>query len=459
MKHDHHSTNPSHHDPASFRDPSGFVFTKDGVLYRQVNEQYARSYDLLMRSGLYDELVRKEYLVPHEEVPATHGAYKLLKPERIPFISYPYEWCFSELRDAALLTLKVQKLALKFGMTLKDASAYNIQFRRGKPVLIDTLSFEPYAEGAPWVAYRQFCGHFLAPLALMSFRDIRLSQLLRIHLDGIPLDLASRLLPWKSWFNAGAFFHIHMHARSARAYAARSAQPTRASVDRGALEKLVHHLRTSVASLRWEPGRTLAGHGGASDPGPDVQEVRHAVERWIAAAKPKTIWDIGMDGDPSVEAGGDWDVPTVAFHRDAAAAERAYLATRETGGKDLLPLVLDITNPSPALGWANKERAVLTARGPADLVVALDAIHHLAIGNNVPLAMIAELFAAFGARLIIEFVPKDDPAVEQLLRSRADIFDRYSDEEFQKAFAAQFTIHESQPISGTKRTLYFMERR
>ncbi len=171
---------------SSFRDPSGFLYWKNGELYRQINTVYSEHYEHLMVSGLYDRLAQDKLLIPHEEIErGNNSAYRILKPETVPFISYPYEWCFSELKDAALATLKIQRIALEYGMSLKDASAYNIQFHNGKPVLIDTLSFEKYREGEPWVAYRQFCQHFLAPLALMSFKDIRLNQLLKIYIDGI----------------------------------------------------------------------------------------------------------------------------------------------------------------------------------------------------------------------------------------------------------------------------------
>ncbi|HEY9078351.1 MAG TPA: hypothetical protein VIO61_17580 [Anaerolineaceae bacterium] len=187
MKNDRH--------PASFRDPSGFLFERNGNLYRQINHVYQQNYDHLIQSGLYDLLVQQGHLVAHQEVDIQPEIpelyYKVIQPERLPFISYPYEWSFSQYKDAALQVLKIQQVALKRGMSLKDASAYNMQFNQGRPVLIDTLSFEKYQEGQPWVAYRQFCQHFLAPLALMALKDIRLSQLMRVYIDGIPLDLAA----------------------------------------------------------------------------------------------------------------------------------------------------------------------------------------------------------------------------------------------------------------------------
>ena len=178
---------------SSFRDPSGFLFYRDGELYRQINASYKEDYDRFVRSGLYEKLVSGKLLVTHEEINISaekpETVYKIIKPEKIPFISYPFEWSFSQLKEAALLTLEIEKIALNYGMTLKDANAYNIQFLRGRPIFIDTLSFEKYEEGKPWIAYHQFCKHFLSPISLMKYTDIRLGQLNRIFIDGIPLDL------------------------------------------------------------------------------------------------------------------------------------------------------------------------------------------------------------------------------------------------------------------------------
>lgn len=240
---------------ASFRDPSGFVFLRDGVVYRQINRAYQNNYDRLISSGLYEKLVQDGLLVPHTEVSlqyaVTEDAYKVMKPEPVPFISYPYEWCFSQIKHAALLTLGIQTRALDFGMSLKDCSAYNVQFRDGKPVFIDTLSFERYRKGQPWVAYRQFCQHFLAPLALMSYVDVRLHQLFRVHLDGIPLDLASLLLPARTWVNFGLLSHIHLHAKAQKRFADEPIPSEGRSVGRMAFLGLVDNLKSAIEKLRW----------------------------------------------------------------------------------------------------------------------------------------------------------------------------------------------------------------
>jgi len=205
---------------SSFRDPSGFVFTRAGVLYRQVNRAFADEFEAVTGSGLYDELARQGLMIPHQVVPldlaATPEAVAVLQPEPIRFVSYPYEWCFGQLRDAALLTLEIQERALVRGITLRDASAYNVQFHDGRPIFIDTLSFEPRKEGAPWAGYRQFCEHFVVPLALMSRVDIQLGSLLRGYLEGVPLELGARLMGGRAWRSLGLLFHVRLHAAAQR---------------------------------------------------------------------------------------------------------------------------------------------------------------------------------------------------------------------------------------------------
>lgn len=238
---------------SSYRDPSGFVFQHRDNLYRQINQRYRKDYRQLMDSGLYDSLVDSKLLVAHREVdlnlaPA-QSAYRVVQPELIPFISYPYEWCFAQLQQAALLTLEIQERALEANMSLKDASAYNIQFVGSNPVLIDTLSFESYQEGEPWVAYRQFCEHFVAPLALMAYRDVRTSQLLRAYIDGIPLDLAQQLLGVRTWRSMRLLLHINLHAKSQSRFANQK-KTNRAQFKKRSFLGLLDSLKSTVSKLK-----------------------------------------------------------------------------------------------------------------------------------------------------------------------------------------------------------------
>jgi len=450
---------------ASFRDPSGFLFTHNGGLYRQINHSYAAEYDRLMGSGLYERLVKAGLLIPHREVDISPAepdlAYKVIQPESVRFISYPYEWSFDQLKDAALTTLTLQRRALKAGMSLKDASAYNIQFVNGKPTLIDSLSFETYQEGLPWVAYRQFCQHFLAPLALMARRDIRLGQLLRIYIDGIPLDLASRLLPWSTRFNLGVFTHIHAHAAVQARFAERPIERSKmqAGMSRQAMFGLLDSLEATVRGLKWKLDKTEWGHyyEMTNYSNAAFEHKKRLVAEWTERLQPKLVWDLGANTGVFSRQVRGAEAYVVAFDIDPLAVAQNYLQVKEAGEKNILPLILDLTNPSPALGWDNRERDSLAQRGPADLVLALALVHHLAISNNVPLPQIADFFAGIGRWLAIEFIPKSDSQVQKLLRSREDIFSHYTREDFEQSFGRRFKIHSGVQICESERTLYLME--
>jgi len=449
--------------PSSFRDPAGRVFRRDGVLYRSILGPGRPHYDTLMSSGLYKELVAANLLVPHDEVSlggdAPEDRVTIIRPEEIPFISYPYEWSFSQLQDAALATMEIQKRGLHSGMTLADASAYNIQFLRGRPVLVDTLSLRRAVKGEPWTAYRQYCQHFLAPLALMSLRDVRLGQLLRIHLDGIPLDLAAALLPLRSRGRPSLLLHVHLHARSQKRYEGRDAPMARRKIGRQALLGLVDSLESGTRKLRWRAaGTEWADYYGDTNYSPEgMADKLKAVEEFVAAVRPRTVWDLGGNVGTFSRIAAKAGAMTVTFDIDPACVERNYLATRAGREAGILPLLMDLTNPSPASGWENRERMSLLERGPADAVLALALIHHLAIGNNVPLEMAARFFARAGRHLLVEFVPKSDSQVRRLLVTREDIFNDYTQAEFERVFGAVFNLRRRIPLSGSDRVLYHME--
>jgi hypothetical protein len=458
------STRNSEVVPSSFRDPSGFVFRRDGLIYRQVNAVYKEDYDRLMDSGLHKGLVEEGLIIPHEEVAlqdaASLTAYKVIRPEQIGFVSYPYEWSFSQFKDAALTTLNIQKKALEFGMSLKDCSAYNIQFIKGKPVFIDTLSFEMYKEGSPWVAYRQFCQHFLAPLALMSYRDVRLGQLSRVHLDGVPLDLASPLLPFRTRFSFSLLSNIHLHARSQTHYADKRVSTRRPKLSRLGFIGIINSLESGVKGLKWNPGGTEWGdyYQDTNYSTEAFQHKKQIVADFVEAIHPGSVWDLGANTGVFSRIAADKGIQTISFDIDPAAVEKNYLECRRRNEKNLLPLLSDLTNPSPGIGWQNRERMSLAERGPADAVLALALVHHLAISNNTPFAKIAEFFASICHSLIVEFVPKSDSQVQRLLATREDIFVDYTQQAFEGDFAKRFVVERSQPITGSERSLYLMRR-
>jgi hypothetical protein len=448
----------------SFRDPSGFVYTRDGILYRQINRSFREPFEAFLSSGLCDELARAGLLVSHEkvglELSATEEAHAVIRPEIVDFISYPYEWCFGQLQDAANLTLDIQQRALAKGFTLRDSSAYNIQFHRGRPVLIDTLSLEPWEEGRAWGAYKQFCEQFLIPLTLMSQRDVRCGSLLRNYLDGIPLDLGSRLLPRRSWASPRSLIHIHLHAWAQGRYAdsAVTSAAKGKTMSRKALLTLVESLRVAVGGLSWRASGTewadytLDNNYSVAA----AQAKRSRVVDHIRKTGAKTVWDLGANTGEYSRAAHEVAPLVISFDLDPAAVERNYRRVRLDDESGILPLIQDLTNPSPSQGWAGRERLSLAERGPADAVLALALIHHLAIGHNLPLERMAAYLSRLGRVLVIEFVPKTDAQARRLLLSRPDIFPSYTKEGFERAFARYFSIDAIDQVGDSERWLYRM---
>ena len=365
-----------------------------------------------------------------------------------------------KLRAAALLTLQLQRTALAAGFSLKDASAYNIQFREGRPVLIDTLSFERYVEGTPWVAYGQFCRHFLAPLALMSSRDVTLGQLLRVYMDGIPLDIAGKLLPARTLLVPSLLFHIHLHAKTRARPVDGAGQAPAGRMSALSFKALIDSLESGVRRLTWQPrGRIWTDYYKDIHYADEAFEHKKAlVADFLGRINPRTLWDLGANTGLFSRMASDKGIFTVSLDGDPTVVEINYLECLQKGEKNLLPLVGDLANPSPSIGWQNRERASLLQRSRKDTVLALALIHHLAIGNNVPLDSLAEFFSGIGVNLIIEFVPKDDPKVRQLLSTRTDIFRNYDREHFEKEFGRHFRIVHSCSIKGSGRILYLMTR-
>ncbi len=393
------------------------------------------------------------------------AAHAVIRPSPIDFVSYPYEWSFGMLRDAALLTLRAQTIATESGFALRDATAYNVQFQRGRPILIDTLSFERAKAGEPWIAYRQFCEHFVAPLALMAHRDVRLGLMLRDHIDGIPLDLAATLLPGRTRLNLGLGAHVHAHARAQRRFAGDAPEAAssarKATVSPLRQRALIDSLERTIKSLDWEPAGTewadYADNTSYDDAATSAKE--QLVRAYLEAAGGDVVWDLGANTGRYSRIPTELGRRVIAWDVDPAATERHYRAIRRDGTESTLPLLLDLANPSPGLGWAGQERQSVAQRSNADVLLALALVHHLAIGRNVPLGSISAYFASLAPHLVVEFVPKEDAMVQRLLATRKDVFAEYTMEGFETAFARDWDVAESALIEGTSRVLLRLIRR
>jgi hypothetical protein len=459
---------------ASFRDPSGYVFRHRGAVYRAVHPSYGPRFRHACQSGLFDKAVASGLLIPFEECGCSvrelgvdeGTCLSVLKPRRLETIAFPYEWCFSQMQDAAVVTLEAHVLALEHGMVLKDATAFNVQFVDGRPALIDHLSFDDLKQHRAWPAYGQFCRHFLAPLLLMSYVDLSLGRLLQLHIDGIPLHLAASLLPWRSRLNISMQIHIHAHARMERKYAdTRQDGPQKERASRtevspaghraiaGSLLSLVKKLKPKSQVTEW------GDYYAQTNYAPDAFEAKKGIVReLVAQTRPRSVWDVGGNNGEFSRAIGDLADSIVCMDVDPVAVDQNYRLCKQQGIANILPLVVDLTNPTPGLGFANRERPALFERAQPDLILALALIHHLCIGSNLPFSYVARLFARLAPMLVIEFVPKSDSQVQRLLAGRKDIFPDYDEEAFAAEFSTCLTILAKRPIPGTQRTLYLMGR-
>ena len=450
----------------SFRDPSGHVFYKGNDIFRSVNNSYKDNYDLLINTGLFQNLIEKKYIVKHEETDFDkHNEdkiYQIIKPELIPFISYPYEWSFSQLKDAAILTLNIQLVALEHSMILKDASAYNIQFKDDKPIFIDTLSFEKYEDGKPWQAYQQFCQHFLSPLCLMSYTDIRLSQLLKLYIDGIPLDLTSKLLPFKSFFSFGILSHLHLHAYFQNYYSNKKKDTNNIKqVNKKDIINICENLKNLIINLKWSPKGTEWFNYYTDNNNYEDETMTFKKEFVLNNTKkisPNLVWDLGSNTGKFSRISSELGFRTISFDIDPACVELNYLQMKRKSEKNLLPLQLDLTNPSPSIGWANNERSEIYKRNRPDLLLSLALIHHLVITYNIPMSKISELFSNLSANLIIEFVPKSDTQVKKLLTTKKNKFEEYNQENFERIFKKNFEILSVKKVLKSERVIYYMRR-
>ena len=441
------------------------MFRRDGTLYRSVSDVGMAKLDALHGSGLYDRLAGQGFLVEHESVDRglalePHSAAMVIKPRELPFVSYPYEWCFGQLKDAALLTLEIQSQALDHGLTLSDASAFNVQFDGCRPVFIDTLSFEEYKPGLPWSAYRQFCQHFLAPLALVSRVDVRLATLTKNFIDGLPLDLAANILGRKGWFSPGLAAHVHLHSRSQERFRdSGGTAPKLPKVSLQGLRGIVDSLRRLVNSLQWKRGPSEwidyyeANNNYA---GVGLDEKERIVAEMSEAIGPRIVWDLGANTGRFSRITASQGAFTIAWDMDASCVEAHYCRVKDTSEIRLLPLVNDLTNPSPSLGWAHAERDSLGVRANAQLSLALGLLHHLAIGNNVPLPQVMRWLRSLSPNVIVEWIPKEDSQVQRLLATRSDIFPEYDLEGFERALRPYFDVAVQRAIPGTKRQLFLL---
>ncbi len=459
-------------DPGSFRDVAGTVFRSDGRVFRTVSESAAEDFELLRSSGLLDTLVADGKITAAEPVDAgvlgaaADGARFVLQHPRLPFISYPYEWSFAALKDAALHHLDVHLTALDRGLTMSDASVYNVQFQGARPIFIDTLSFRRYQSGEFWDGHRQFCQQFLNPLLLRALVGIPHNAWYRGSLEGIAAADLKRLIPLRRRLSWKLFIHVILHAMLESASDGRTPlkrqDVERRQLPAAAFRKLLLGLQDWIGRLRpadrsataWRDYESFKLYADA-----ETAAKKAFVARFMGAVRPAMAWDIGCNGGEfaltALQAGAGY---VVGWDTDQNVLDMAFARARESGAA-FTPLFGDIANPAPAQGWAQAERPGWLERADVDAVLALAVVHHLAIGRNAPLPAIVDFLVRLAPAGIVEFADKSDTQVQCMLSLRRDVFPDYGLPAFLEALQARARVVETESLQPSGRTLVWFDAR
>jgi SAM-dependent methyltransferase len=457
-------------EAGSFRDPESRVFYAEGAVLRALSAEGLADFEALAGSQLFERAQADGRLVATERMddadglaaPLVKDRAAVLRHERIPFVSYPYEWPFSMLRDAALLQLDLTLEALAEDLTLKDSSPYNVQFRGAQPVFVDVGSFERLRSGETWIGYRQFCMLFLYPLLLQAAKGVAYQPWLRGSIDGIPPGEMRHLASARDRFRRGFFTHVFLHARLERRYADRAGEVRselkRAGVRKEVVVANVRKMRKLVERLSWNPpeGVWVAYGERNSYTDDDTRRKEEFVREVVASERFGVAWDIGANTGRYSRIAAEGAEYVVAFDSDPGPVELFYRTLREEAANRILPLTMNVADPSPGLGWRGLERKPMAERGSPDLVLALAVLHHVAISANVPVREFVDWLAALGGSLVIEFPTRDDPMVKKLLAAKREgLHPDYELGYFERCLAAAFDVERREELGSGTRVLYF----
>ena len=470
-------------DGGSFRDRANRVYRMDSEIVRGLDTEALANWKAVQEQPFFRKLMDDGRIVASSDrsvdqrlLPSDHKWAGYVQHERVPFLSYPYEWSFNMLKDAALLHLDILEEAIPSGWTLKDASAYNVQFFGARPAFIDVVSFAPYTAGDPWIGYRQFCMMFLYPLMLNAYRGIDYRPLLRSSLEGIDPDTANQMLSGATRFRKGVLGHVYLHAKMQARHKNRDLDEARRlteDVDQRPSERkagrhseamvmgVLQGLRRTIEKLRSPDDRTTWGNYETDHSYAEASFAAKTafVQEVVEERRRRLVWDLGCNtGTFSRIAASNSDY-VVAIDGDVQAVDRLYQRERAAASTAILPLVMNIANLSPAQGWRGAERKALEERGRPDLVLCLALIHHIVISANIPLAEFLEWLRSLGGEVVIESVGRNDDMTRMLLRNRIDQYAELDDENFERTVGEKFEIARTQPLKGGTRCLYHLRPR
>ncbi|MEQ8860768.1 MAG: hypothetical protein RIC56_19155 [Pseudomonadales bacterium] len=457
------------------------MYEHDGEILRGLNAAALSNWRSVCETPFFSDLLAEGKVVSTEEYTGEKDDHRTwagyLRHERIPFVSYAYEWSFGMLKDAALLHLEILERSIPDGWTLKDASSYNVQWVGSRPVFIDVPSFEPYTEGQPWVGYRQFCMMFLYPLMLSAHKGVNYLPLLRGSIDGIEPRIASNILSGTTRFRKGVLGHVYLHAKMESRFSSRDLDEAKsltedADASGPAIQKLGRHslamvlgtiegLRRTIARLQVPESRTTWGNYDSehsyAEASFDIK--KQFVEKHVQKRHRHVVWDLGCNTGTFSKLCAENSDYVVSVDGDEKAIERLYQDQKKQQGSKLLPLVMNLADSSPNQGWNGRERRAFVDRGQPELILCLALIHHIVISSNIPLDEFVGWLRDRNSEVIIELVGLRDAMTKMLLRNRVNQYEELTEANFEKVVSSCFDISDSQPLKGGHRKLYFLTPR
>ena len=460
-------TEPAGAEASSYRDRNGAVFYRDGEVFRAISAKALADWERLSASAFFRRFVDAGSIVATEQAeaapPAAAGAdwAAVLRHARVPFISYPYEWAFGMLKEAALLHLDLMQAALVEGMILKDSSAYNIQWNGCEPVFIDIPSFEGLTPGEPWVGYRQFCELFLYPLMLQSYKGVDFRHWLRGSLDGITAGTLRSLFSTRDLARPGVLMHVVAQDALQRRYADAKGSARKslgeAGFDKSLIARNVAGLRKIVERMQPAGKKTVWADYAHTHSYDEAEfQAKVAFVRDAAARRRwNLVWDLGSNTGTFSRIAAEHADYVVSMDGDRMVIEHLFETQKgRPDARKILPLVVNLADPSPNQGWLGVERRALPDRGRPQLTLCLALIHHVVIGANIPMRDFIGWLAGLGASLVIEFVGREDEMVEKLLANKDDQYGDYRADVFEALLAERFEVAAKQPLKGGKRAIY-----
>ena len=461
-------------EPGSFRDRNGRVYYFENEIIRGLSQNALENWQELAKASFFRQFTENGSIVQTQltQPDATYvNSLTLAKPwaaylqhEKIPFITYPYEWCFSMLKDAAILQLELLLAALQEDMILKDSSSYNFQWRGNKPVFIDIPSFEKLQPNEPWVGYRQFCQLFLYPLMLQAYKNVPFQPWLRGAIDGIKPDELCNVMSKFDLLRPGVLLHVYLQKKLQQRHESTTKNIKSELRDAGfskelivnngkKLLKLVNNLSWKKIKSEWSDYTQFHSYTDK-----DHTAKKEFIEKVSCLRHRRLVWDIGSNtGEFSMLVAKHADC-VVAMDSDHLAIEKLYQVLHSHRANNILPIIINLADASPNLGWQGLERKSITDRGLPDLTLCLALIHHIVIGANIPMAEFIQWLAKLDSAIVIEFVTKDDEMVKTLLLNKEDNYAEYELENFRRILSQYFNIQHEVMLTSKSRILFYAEQ-